>query len=66
MHEYELLLKQRDEIDKKLILLNNDYRNCQGNHLQSVYIAGKIAVYSIQLCNVLKHLAAYQQFKNRL
>jgi hypothetical protein len=63
MHEYELLLKQRDEIDQKLILLNNDYHNCRGSHLQSVYIAGKIAVYTIQLCNVLKHLAAYQQFK---
>jgi hypothetical protein len=66
MHEYDLLLKQRDEIDQKLILLNEDYRNYQGNHLQSVYIAGKIAVYTIQLCNVLKHLAAHQQFNKRL
>ncbi|WCT09876.1 hypothetical protein [Mucilaginibacter jinjuensis] len=65
MHEYELLLKQRDEMDLKLNLLNEDYRNCKGNDLQSIYIAGKIAVYTLQLCNILKHLAAYQQFRNK-
>jgi len=66
MHEYELLLKQRDEIDQKLILLNKDYRNCNGNHLQNVYIAGEIAIHSIRLCHILKHLAAYQHLKNKV